>query len=456
MKPGIKKQVRLLITNNQQKGKKKQNGIALLVLVIIIALTLSAYYFSSISVVEIQVDNIEKTQKTLKQAKQALLAYAMNYRGTAAGLGNPLQGPGNFPCPDDDFDGISDTAVGVVVPGCNSLGPGTMGRYPWATVQTEEFKDANGELLWYALSSNFANQADREINTETTGGINIRNTDGTTRYDGTTNDAIVAVILSPGKTFVRNDGFVQSRSTALERDDPRNYLDIAFGEDNANFTNSSTDGFIAGTIRDDVTNNVIVNDLMVVITYEEIMNLVRAHVTNEVSNLLNDYFIACDAYPEASAFDPMKASFDSAGFAPPVGSELRQGHLPLGIAMPVDWGGVCDAGPPVVLAPVPPLWLAAERWDETTYYTFAYQNAPPANGLTCGNGANPPCMTVINTNPPINNAQALIVFVGRELPAQDRITVPLLASDFLEGENAINNGIFDANETEDYIRVVTP
>ena len=189
-----------------------------------------------------------------------------------------------------------------------------------------------------------------------------------------------------------------------------------------------------------------------VVSYNEIMKQVHKRVSQEISNLINDYFNACDAYPEASAFNPMKVSFNSAGFAPPTGSELRQGHLPLGIAMPVDWGGSC----PVASAPVPPLWLATERWDETTYYTFAYQNAPPVNGLTCGNGANPLCITVNNTNPLINNAQALIVFVGRELPTQDRITVPVLASDFLEEENAINNGIFDANETEDYIRVVTP
>lgn len=186
------------------------------------------------------------------------------------------------------------------------------------------------------------------------------------------------------------------------------------------------------------------------------MELVHARVGEFISKLINDYFTACDAYPEASAFDPAKVSFNSEGLAPPIGMELRQGHLPLGSALPVDWGGVCAAGPPVVSAPVPPLWLAAERWDETTYYEFAYQNAPPVNGLICGNGANPPCMTLSNTNPLINNAQALIVFVGRELPAQDRITVPVLASDFLEGGNAINNGIFDADEAEDYIRVITP
>ena len=453
MKPGIKKQVRLLITNNQQKGKKKQNGLVLLVLVIAVALAMSTYYFSTISIVEIRVDNIEKTQKALKKAKRALIAYAINYPEN-----NPPRGPGYLLCPDTNNDGVAENA-------CN--GPITIGRLPWKTLNTGDLRDSANERLWYAVSENFdyTNSPDppgpsiKTINTSTRGNISVRDNNKNIIYDGTTIDGAVAVIISPGVALTRDDGVEQDRSNT---NSAINYLDVdtSIPEDNVDFVQgvlggANKDGFIQGGIYD-VDNNIIVNDVIEVISYNDIMEQVHKRVSQEISNLINDYFNACDAYPEASAFNPMKASFNSAGFAPPTGSELRQGHLPLGIAMPVDWGGVCDAGPPVVLAPVPPLWLAAERWDETTYYTFAYQNAPPANGLTCGNGANPPCMTVINTNPPINNAQALIVFVGRELPAQDRITVPLLASDFLEGENAINNGIFDANETEDYIRVVTP
>jgi len=60
-----------LINNIQQPGKKKQGGLALLVLIIVLALTFTAYYFTSISVVEIQVDNVKKTRLALKQAKQA-------------------------------------------------------------------------------------------------------------------------------------------------------------------------------------------------------------------------------------------------------------------------------------------------------------------------------------------------------------------------------------------------
>jgi len=421
--------------------KKNQKGIVLLMLVVVLAFAISTYYFSTISVTGIHVDNIEKTRKILKRAKSDLLAYAMNYTDTAAGLGNTLQGPGNFPCPDDTMDGYSNTGVGVVVPGCGSFGAGTMGRFPWATIQTDEYKDMSGELLWYAISSNFANQANKDINTATTGEITVRNSSGSVRYDATAIDGIVAVIIAPGQNIKRDDGLVQSRSTAAEMDNPKNYLDIASGEDNASFTNGDLDGFIMGEVRD--SGEVIVNDLMIVITYSEIMALVHARVAEVISGLVNDYFSSCDAYPEASAFDPTKGSFDSEGTASP--NELREGHLPLDTALPVDWGVGC--------APVLPAWLDAESWHKTSYYAFAYQNAPPVNSDTCGNGTNPACMTVNSTVSPVNDAQALIIFSGRDLTGN---RPSALMSDYFEAENNDLDSVYDADETEDYIRVITP
>lgn len=435
------------------KTPKNQKGLVLLVLAIIIVLAFASYSLSGLSINQIKADQAKRTRQALKDAKEALIAYAVNFPEITAAN----RGPGYLLCPDTDNDGVGQT-------GCN--GPSTIGRLPWVTLGIGDLRDGANERLWYAVSENFDFTASpftgallrKIINTATRGNITVRNNNNNIIYDGTTIDGIVAIIIAPGVALTRDDGVVQDRSIATG--DPNaaiNFLDIhvASGEDNASFQHTTLDGFIKGVILNG-SGDVVVNDVIEVITYHDIMDRAHKRVASEISNTLNRYYNACDAYPEASAFDPMKASFDSAGFAPPVGSELRQGHLPLGIAQPVDWGGVCDVGPPVVLAPVPPLWLAAERWDETTYYTFAYQNAPPANGLTCGNGANPPCMTVNNTTPPINNSQALIVFVGRELPAQDRNTVPVLASDFLEGENAIDNGIFDADETEDFVRVITP
>jgi hypothetical protein len=432
-------------------GIKKQYGIALLVLVIVLALTLSTYYFSTISIVDVQVENLEKSRASLISAKNALIAYALNYPETAAGLLNTSQGPGNLPCPDDDLDGDSDTP-GSILPGCNSTGPGTIGRFPWSTVLSEELRDGSGELLWYAVSSNFANFANRDINSSTTGGITVRNVDGSILFDGTSNDGVVAIIIAPGKTLKRDDGLVQSRATVAERDDPKNYLDIAFGEDNADFTNSSVNGFISGIVKN-AASETIVNDLVVIITYNEIMDLVNTRVAEAFGVLLKEYHLACDAYPEASVFDPTKATFDSAGNAPPAGSELRSGHVPLGNALPVDWGDNCIVGGVTTASPIPPDWMMAEGWAGTSLYSFAYQNAPPANGLTCGNGVNPPCFTVNNTTPLITDAQALIIFAGRDTTGNRPSN---LMADYFEGENNDSDGIYDAAEADDFLKVISP
>jgi len=430
----------------------RQDGLALLVLIIALALAFSAYYFSSISVVKIEVDNLQQTRSALNKARNALMAYALNYPETVAGLGNPSQGPGNLPCPDDDLDGDADTP-GSVLPGCNSFGAGTMGRFPWATVLTEELRDGSGELLWYAVSSNYANFADRNINTSTNGEITVRDADGNILYDGTSIDGVVAVIIAPGQALARSDGLVQSRATPADRDDPQNYLDIAFGEDNADFTNSTINGFISGYVKN-AADEVIVNDLVAVITYADIMDLVKARVASNFEELINDYYQTCDAYPEASSFNPTKMTFDSAGLAPPTGGELRIGHLPLDTAQPVNWGNNCTVGAVTAPAPVPANWMIAEGWAGTTLYNFAFQNAPPANGLTCGNGVNPPCFTVNNTVPLVTDAQAIIVFAGRDTTGGNRPSNVI--ADYFEGENIDIDGVYDAAEAEDFVKVVTP
>jgi hypothetical protein len=343
-------------------------------------------------------------------------------------------------------------------------GVGVVGRLPWAQIDSGDLRDGANERLWYAVTKEFANvPGTMKLNGENIGEITLRNSDGQVIINGSdpvNNPAgdpltsVVAVIIAPGKALVRDDGQVQDRTPGgANINEPSNYLDIAYSglaneEDNATFTNASaTDGFIFGAIKN-ATGDVIVNDLIVVITYRDIMKEVYKRVGGEIANLLNEYHVACDAYPVASAFDPTKSTFDSAAQAPP--NELREGNLPLDNALPVSWGGVCGLN----TAPIPPVWLAGENWQKTTYYAFAYQNAPPSNGQTCGNGTNPPCLTVNNSAPPNNNKQALIVFAGRDITGGNRPSIDM--TDYFEGENNDLDNIYDADEPEDHIRIITP
>jgi len=418
-----------LIAISSLSIKKNKKGIVLLMLVVVLALTVSIYYFSTISVTEIKIDRIKSTKIALNKAKQALIAYAVNYPKDHA-----PRGPGYLLCPDTNNDGYAES-------GCN--GTATVGRLPWKTLNIGDLRDSANERLWYAVSENFDYTSSpllKVINTSTAGNITVRDSNNNFANNGF--DAAVAVIISPGLALTRDDGTVQDRSN---ENVAINYLDIdtASGEDNVNFEQGNNNGFIQGDIFD-VAGNIIVNDTIEVLTYSDIMGPVHKLVSQEISNLINKYFTDCNAYPEASAFDPEKPTFDSEGQAPP--NELRQGHLPLGTALPVDWGVGC--------APVPPIWLAGESWHKTSYYVFAFQNAPPANSFSCGDGVvNPSCMTVNSTVSPVNDAQALIMFSGRDLTGSRPSAV---MSDYFEVENNNLDSVYDADEIEEYIRVITP
>ena len=275
-------------------------------------------------------------------------------------------------------------------------------------------------------------------------------------------NAAVAVIIAPGEVITRDDGVVQNRSAANVNTEI-NYLDIhvASGEDNADFQQSTLNGFIDGEINDGA-GNVIVNDQIIVITYGDIMEQVHKRVAGEISNLINEYFLTCGAYPEASVFDPTKMSFDSAALGSTV--ELREGHLALDSALPVNWGGVCSqVGNPVSNAPVPALWLAAEDWHNMTYYEFAYTNrlyplpaAPAAApvGTVCIPGVD--CLTING----VNDKEALIVFSGRDITVgANRPSIQI--SDYFEAENddgnvALDGLTYDATQVEDYLWVIAP
>ena len=420
--------------------KSQQQGMVLIMLLVIITLSFITYSISQLSVTELTVQRDEDTRRTLKKAKQALIAFAIRYPEHSAAD----RGPGYMPCPDKVNNGSSLADCG---------GAPTVGRLPWKLLGTGDLRDSANERLWYAVSENYDytnSPTIFKINSATRGNLTVRDRADNIVFNGTTNNGIVAVIIAPGAALTRDDGTVQIRSVANENT-AIHYLDINIGgEDNADFEHGTLagvndNGFIHGTITDGA-GNIIVNDLIEVITYNDIMDEVHKRVSQEISILISDYFSACGAYPEASIFDGLPP-FDSAGIAPP--AELREGHLPLGTVMPVDWSTGCAA----VVAP--PQWLIDEEWDAVTYYAFAYQNPLPVNIDSCGDAGmvNPACMTISNTMPLIDNAQALIMFAGRDLTGGRPSGV---MGDYFEGENSNLDDIYDADETEDYIRLITP
>lgn len=445
---------------------KNQQGLALLILVILIILAFAAYSLSGLSLNQVKADRIKETRIALKKAKQALIAYAVNFTEISPALPPASRGPGYFICPDTNNDGFGEG-------GCNGGGIGTIGRLPWRTLKVGDLRDSANERLWYAVSENFDNRitpfrpnppypanTPKVLNTETIGNITIRDQSNNIIYDGATIDAAVAVIIAPGEALTRDDGVVQNRSAA-NVNTAINYLDIdvASAEDNAAFLQgvlggAVNDGFIQGEIKN-AAGDVIVNDQIIVITYGEIMEQVHKRVSREISNVINNYFAICNDYPEAALFDATGVGpFNSVALS-------QQGVLPVGVALPVNWNTACAAGISL------PAWIQGEDWHMNTYYQYSYTKADPlalpapvlAANCVQGAAALPAvtCLTVNNTAPPINDKRALIIFAGRALAGAGQVrTAAAGMSDYFENENNDNNFVFDEAETEDYVWVIAP
>ncbi|MDH5710411.1 MAG: hypothetical protein OEZ15_01935, partial [Gammaproteobacteria bacterium] len=237
--------------------------------------------------------------------------------------------------------------------------------------------------------------------------------------------------------ITRDDGTVQNRSAA-NVNVAAHYLDIADTQDNATFQQSdANDGFIQGEILD-AAGNVIVNDQIMVITYDDIMEQVHKRVAQEIGNALNSYKTACGGYPEASSFDSTKGN---GLFISDPG--VLEGHIPVDSP---DWGPPNPPANPTPCADgVLPSWVEAEEWHKVTYYEYA---------------ASTPCDTANCLSvPPDINIDALIVFAGRDTTGGNRDSA--LTSDYFEGENDDSNPtsdelIYDDTQAEDYVWVIAP
>ena len=277
----------------------RQRGIALIVVLVLLGLLVGILAIGFTGDLARRNNKQQQTTDALAKAKEALIGYAAGVNLTAG------YRPGDLPCPDINNDG---TAGGS----CSNGGGTTLGRLPWKTLGIPDLRDGDGERLWYAVSSNFKNNPSTPctapgqagcLNSDTRGTITVRGSDGTIIYDGTTSSGAIAVIISPGAVIQRQgSATIQDRSTAGVNN-PINYLDVGSGEDNKDFVDSNTNGFINGFVYD-ASANVIVNDRVLAITYSDLRPILERRVAKEVLNCLISYAASSrDRYPWAARID---------------------------------------------------------------------------------------------------------------------------------------------------------
>lgn len=293
----------------------KQSGAALILIAFILGLGAAAFMIKSFNVTNLQAKQDEKTYNTLKAAKAALIAYAVAHSYS----------PGQMPWPDrsgdGNYDGSSDC---VATPFQYSYLLGQLPSQPdtspclnpktglvvYSGLSTfpglgQEFRDAQGNRVWYAVSRNLV----RDYETATNPIINpsIVTTPSypwlkvQDRNGNIISNRVAAVLIAPGNPIGG-----QNHSTLLAND----YLE-SFKIGSTTYTNHSyayaDQEFIMGEDSRNVSDNdttfqkpYYFNDKVVFITIDELMGALEKRIGEEVRAQLKTYKALNSYYPYAN------------------------------------------------------------------------------------------------------------------------------------------------------------
>lgn len=213
-----------------------QRGAALLSILVLVFLVAGSVTLHRLNSANVEAEREMATQTALKQAKEALIAFA-------AISGNP----GRLPCP-EDTSLLGSPNEGSQLSSCTALP--AIGRLPWRTLKLDQIVDGYGEPLWYALSPGFRSAP---INTSTTGQLTI----------DAQPTGYAAIVFSAGQPLS-----IQLRSAVSASSPPlvSNYLDE---------TNNNGDVFFASTSS-------TINDRLLGISAAEITAPIVRRVLAEV------------------------------------------------------------------------------------------------------------------------------------------------------------------------------
>lgn len=409
----------------------KQNGAALLVFMLIVVIVTVASVYSKYNNTTVSIDRDKKTSIALQKAKEALIYYSLdnsylNPSPTCINNTNCPR-PGDLPCPDINNTGTAGLSCGSAAGSSQSS---RLNRLPWKTLGLGDFSDGYGERLWYAVSNNYKNNTrTRPLNSETLGTITIRDASGKVIYDATTGGGVVAVIFSAGNVITRQDGYVQNRNIAGENI-ASNYLDIAKGEDNGAFADSSLDGFIMGPVKDS-QGNIILNDRLIVITRDEMAAAMESYVLTQVRRELLTYYNANFYYPYPAAFSD-STCIVSTGVN--VSSGCNSDNSRYGGRIPVsniDQSGSGWVSTSILKGLRASNWFQQNLWRELIFYAIA----PDCEISTLNCSGAMQLLTLDNAlTPPINNKQVVILSAGKPIGSQSRAS-KTFATNYFEDEN---------------------
>lgn len=422
-----------------------QRGFALLIILLVLGSGALYALLRTLNQNNLQIERDKMTEHVLAQAKEALTGYAIKMPLKLSGSDGRLR-PGDLPCPDLKNDGMGGASCGT----SNGL---RLGRLPWKELGLPDLRDGYGERLWYAVSNNFKDSTRlTPLNSNTNGTITVRDNKGSSIHNGASATGAIAIIFSPGPPLVREGATSTQDRTCTGIGDcasavctttpasltpscnPINYLDAALGEDNADFTDSSNvNGFIHGKVTH-TSGNILINDQLRVLSYEDLMPIIEQRVASEVAKCLTEYANAnLGRYPWATPLNPSAppAYTDSAStyFGHLPEPLLTQTNISSSAKMRDHWVGLCGIGVDSAA------WWTANQWKEQVFYAVAPDYAPATtSATTCSSG----CLTVNGAAISQSGKQFVVMVAGRPLVGQSRTTNAQKgnATNYLESSNS--------------------
>ncbi len=281
-----------------------QRGVALIVFFLALILAGSIFLYTHTSVDQGSIYTQQATSRSLAQAKQALIAYAVTYYSRSTSNSVPHAGlHGLLPCPEEP----GSINEGTESSNCASVNASVLGRLPWKTLDIPPLKDASGECLWYAVSGPFFNNPRSPMtNDDTPGMFRLFDESGSLIQGDTPENRIAAVIIAPGPPLsgqnrLANDA--TSRCKVLHTNaQAAAYLDSHNGINNRLVDTNNADLYEDFITARSMTENPDLNDQIITITAAEIFDAIKRNASiydTKVSemgialgNCLIDYAIA--------------------------------------------------------------------------------------------------------------------------------------------------------------------
>lgn len=354
----------------------KQGGSALLLMLFVLLLGVSSWLLAGSRAAP----RAEDTALVLGAAHDGLLAWSFARQPHSAGSNDSR--PGSLPCPDlhDPFSERAGWPGSDVLDTCNTV-ESRIGRLPWRSLGLEKLEDATREPLWYLVAAPFHDSDNGPLNSDSSAHLPTFSFPPlqSLAADG---DRIVAVVFAPGAALPG-----QSRTSASERLNPRNYLEALTVDgqsfDNANPASARISGELAGRL----------NDRLIVIRQSELIAPVEARAAREYLQLFQQYRNLKGSYPDAAASDDPGCT--ETGAVSLAGCEPKPGN--------------CSGRPPRSgwFATIAGLersaeergWLQRNRWQQVLHYRVASEtcaltiDGEAANGLVVSTGAAQPGQT---------------------------------------------------------------